>query len=42
MAAQLEEAGVPVFRRVDEAVKFLRMFVASALRRRGLPARKPI
>jgi acyl-CoA synthetase (NDP forming) len=31
-AAMLEEAGVPVFRRCDEAVKFLRRFVAARMR----------
>jgi acyl-CoA synthetase (NDP forming) len=35
MAAHLEDAGVPVFRRSDEAVRFLRRFVAAALRRSG-------
>jgi len=34
MASQLEDAGIPVFRRVDEAVQFLRKFVAVARRRK--------
>jgi acyl-CoA synthetase (NDP forming) len=42
MADELEAAGVPVFRRVDEAVRFLRMFVASRLRRDALSRRKGI
>jgi acyl-CoA synthetase (NDP forming) len=32
MAAAFERAGVPVFRRADEAVKFLRKFVGQSLR----------
>ncbi len=39
MAAQLEEAGVPVFRRSDEAVKFMRTYVAARLRLRALYGR---
>ena len=31
----LEEAGIPVFRRSDEALRFLRRFVAAGLRGRG-------
>jgi acyl-CoA synthetase (NDP forming) len=42
MADQLEAAGVPVFRRVDEAVRFLRMFVAGCLRRGALSRRRGI
>jgi len=34
MVFQLEDAGVPVFRRVDEAVRFLRKFIAIAKRRK--------
>ena len=33
MAAHLEEAGVPVFRHCDEAVRFMRRFVAARRRR---------
>jgi acyl-CoA synthetase (NDP forming) len=33
MAAMLAEAGVPVFRQCDDAVKFMRRFVGSRLRR---------
>ena len=39
MAARLEDAGVPVFRRSDEAVKFLRKFVAVGLRLKALRGR---
>lgn len=35
MAAMIEDAGFPVFRRADEAVKFLRKFVAVQLRLRA-------
>ena len=42
MADQLEDAGVPVFRRADEAVRFLRAFVAERLRRAALSPRKRI
>jgi acyl-CoA synthetase (NDP forming) len=34
MAAQLEEAGVPVFRRADDAMAFLRRYIAACLKRR--------
>jgi acyl-CoA synthetase (NDP forming) len=34
MAAHLEDAGVPVFRRSDAAVKFLRRYVGARLRRK--------
>jgi acyl-CoA synthetase (NDP forming) len=39
MAAMIEEAGIPVFRRADEAVKFLRKFVAVQLRLKKLYGR---
>lgn len=35
LARHLEGAGIPVFRRADEAVRFLRAFVNGALRRRA-------
>jgi hypothetical protein len=37
MADDLERAGVPVFRRSDEAVKFLKRYIHSRLRRRRIP-----
>ncbi len=40
MAAMLEAAGMPVFRRSDEAVKFLRRLAAPQLRLRALYGRK--
>jgi len=42
MAERLEAAGVPVFRQVDEAVRFLRTFVAERLRRAALSRPKGI
>ena len=42
MVDQLEGAGVPVFRQADEAVRFLRAFVAERLRRAVLSPRKRI
>ena len=39
MAAMFEEAGIPVFRRADEAVRFLRKFVAVQLRLKNLYGR---
>ena len=39
MAAMIEEAGIPVFRRADDAVKFLRKFVAVQLRLKNLYGR---
>ena len=35
----IEEAGIPVFRRADEAVKFLRKFTAVQLRLKKLYGR---
>jgi hypothetical protein len=34
MVAQMEEAGLPVFRRSDDAVKFLRKYIHSRLGKR--------
>jgi hypothetical protein len=42
MADRLEAAGVPVFRQADEAVRFLRTFVAERLRRAALSRPKGI
>jgi hypothetical protein len=39
MAAMIEAAGIPVFRRSDEAVAFLRKFVAAELRLKKLYGR---
>jgi acyl-CoA synthetase (NDP forming) len=39
MAAMIEEAGIPVFRRADDAVKFLRKFTAVELRLKHLYGR---